>query len=184
MTRRKPTCVSLFAGCGGSSLGYERAGFRVVGACEWDKWAAESHRRNHPRTPMVERDVREVSADELMGRETRLDLLDGSPPCQGFSTSGFQHLDDERNTLWAQWRRLARELEPRAIVFENVTGLLNKRMRPVFDAMWIALEADGWHLSAGILAANQFGLPQIRRRVFVLGMRDAPPGLPEAGRPA
>lgn len=183
MTRRKPTCVSLFAGCGGSSLGYERAGFRVVGACEWDGHSAESYRRNHPRTLMVERDVREVSGDELLGGAASIDLLDGSPPCQGFSTSGNRRLDDERNTLWAPWRRLARELEPRAIVFENVTGILQRRMRPVFDALWAALESDGWKLSAGILDANWYGLPQRRQRVFVIGTRDREPGLPEPGEP-
>ena len=107
-----PTVVSLFAGCGGSSLGYSMAGFRELLAVEWDEHAVETFKANFPDVPVWQGDIAELSIEEclrLTGLQPgELDVLDGSPPCQGFSTAGRRKMDDGRNQLFQEYVRLLR----------------------------------------------------------------------------
>ena len=134
--------VSTFAGCGGSSLGYKRAGCQVVAAVEWDAHAATCYRLNHPGTLVMQRDIKTVTGVEIMEATGlavgELDILDGSPPCQGFSTSGKRVLDDPRNTLFREHLRLVDELRPRAVVIENVAGMARGKMRLLTTAITAA----------------------------------------------
>jgi DNA (cytosine-5)-methyltransferase 1 len=171
-----PTVVSLFAGGGGSSLGYRMAGYRELLAVEWDDHAVDTLRLNLPDVPVWAGDIAELPLEEclqLIGLAPgELDVLDGSPPCQGFSTAGKRQLHDARNGLWREYVRILEDLRPRAFVLENVPGLVKGKMRLVFSECYRALQACGYHVSARMLNAACFGVPQDRRRLVILGIRE------------
>ena len=172
----QPTVVSLFAGCGGSSLGYIMAGFKVRLAVEWDAHATACYRLNFPKTPLFEGDVGKLSDVDAMSkaglRPRELDVLDGSPPCQGFSTAGRRQMGDSRNQLFREYVRLLKAFQPRALVMENVTGLAKGKMRLVFVEILRELRAAGYRVAARVLDASYFGVPQMRQRVIFVGVRE------------
>lgn len=171
-----PTVVSLFAGCGGSSLGYSGAGFREALAVEWDGHACETFRANFPGVAVHHGDIAKLTdaaALEAAGLESgELDVLDGSPPCQGFSTAGKRRLDDPRNDLFRQHVRLLRAFRPRALVMENVSGMVKGKMRLVFKEVLRELKAAGYRVRAWVLNAADHGVPQDRRRLIFVGLRE------------
>jgi DNA (cytosine-5)-methyltransferase 1 len=182
-----PTVVSLFAGCGGSSLGYSMAGYREVLAVEWDAAAAATFRRNFPAVPLHEGDIAALSIEQALAlaglQPGELTVLDGSPPCQGFSTAGKRVLGDARNSLFREYVRLLDGLQPQALVMENVAGLVKGKMRLVFVEALRALKACGYRVRVGLLDAAYFAVPQHRQRVIFLGLRQdlgIPPMLPRA----
>ena len=140
--------VSTFAGCGGSSLGYEQAGCEVVAAVEWDPHAAMCYRLNHPRTHVFEGDIAHATGEKILNATGldvgEIDILDGSPPCQGFSTQGRRVLDDPRNALFQQHIRLVRELRPKHVVIENVSGMVKGKMKSVAGEVVASLKAEGY----------------------------------------
>ena len=163
------TAVDLFAGAGGTTQGLHNAGFRVLAAIESDPAAACTYALNHPGALLYARDIRRVQAPAFARRvaaEDRLDLLTACPPCQGFSTLGQGDADDERNDLITNVTRFTRVLRPRAVLLENVPGLAsNHRLA--------RLERDlGEHYAIGrwIVDAAEFGVPQHRRRMIVIGV--------------
>ena len=146
-----PTVVSLFAGCGGSSLGYKQAGYDVRLAVEWDKGAADVYRRNFPETNVFEGDIADLTAEEAL-RVTalepgELDVLDGSPPCQGFSMAGSRKFSDTRNRLFEEYVRMVEVFKPRMLVMENVSGLRKGKMKLIFAEMTRALKDAGYKRS-------------------------------------
>lgn len=171
-----PTVCSTFAGCGGSSLGYHMAGYRELWASEWDAHACSVFRRNMPHVPVIEGDVSDLSVDralEVAGVQPgELDVLDGSPPCQGFSTSGRRDLADPRSRLFEQYARLLGGMRPRALVMENVSGMVKGAMRHTFVEVLRALRGEGYRVGAAVLDAAYFGAPTHRRRVVFVGFRD------------
>lgn len=180
-----PTVVSLFAGCGGSSLGYSMAGYRELLAVEWDDNAVATFRLNFPSVPVYHGNIAKLSVEhclELAGiAPGQLDVLDGSPPCQGFSMAGKRSLDDPRNGLFREYVRLLRGLRPRAFVMENVSGLVRGKMKLVFAEILRELKASGYRVRARLLNAMYFGVPQSRERLIFVGIRDdleADPGHP------
>ncbi|MBM3956958.1 MAG: DNA cytosine methyltransferase [Gemmatimonadetes bacterium] len=180
------TVVSLFAGCGGSSLGYKLAGGRCLLAVEFDANAAETYRLNFPGVPVIERDIATVTAEEVLRlaglAPGELDVLDGSPPCQGFSTAGKRRFGDPRNSLFREYVRLLEALRPRAFVMENVSGLVKGKMRLVFREIMVALKATGYRVRCKLLNAMWFGVPQSRQRLIWIGARPdlgAEPRFPE-----
>ena len=170
-----PTVISLFAGGGGSSLGYAMAGFREVLAVEWNPHAAATFHLNFPGVPLVEGDVENLSVDDALAfaeiAPGELDVLDGSPPCQGFSTGGKRLLDDPRNGLFREYVRLLRGLRPKALVMENVSGMVKGKMRLAFVEILAELKANGYVVSARLLDASYFGVPQARKRLIFVGVR-------------
>jgi len=170
-----PTVVSLFAGCGGSSLGYSMAGYRELLAVEWDDGAVATFRLNFPDVPVYHGDIVRLSIDECLEladiEPGKLDVLDGSPPCQGFSTAGKRRLDDPRNRLFTEYVRLLRGLQPQAFVVENVWGLVQGRMKLVFAEIVQELRDSGYNVSARLLDARYFHVPQRRRRIIFVGTR-------------
>lgn len=168
--------ISTFAGCGGSSLGYKWAGGKVLAAVEWDTNAVETYLLNHKGTHVLHRDIAEVSADELLalcGLHTgELDILDGSPPCQGFSTAGKRIMDDPRNQLFREFVRLLAGLQPKVFIMENVSGMVKGKMKLIFADILRELKAQGYTVKAWLLNAMYFGVPQSRQRMIFIGVRN------------
>jgi DNA (cytosine-5)-methyltransferase 1 len=172
-----PTVISTFAGCGGSSLGYSMAGFRELLAVEWDDNAVATFRLNFPDVPVYHGDIAKLSVEECMrlaglSGPGELDVLDGSPPCQGFSTAGKRNLDDARNQLFREYVRLLQGLQPRAFVMENVSGMVKGKMKLVFAEAMRELKASGYRVSARLMNAMYFNVPQSRERLIFVGVRE------------
>ena len=164
--------VDLFSGCGGLSLGMERAGFTVKAAVEIDRYAIEAYRLNHKGVHIIEKDIKDVSANEI---EETLDgaplhLLAGCPPCQGFSSvrrlNRTPAVHDDRNTLIQEYFRLVESLKPITIMMENVPGLKDYAL---FKDIVKRLEEIGYSVSVEVLNVKEFGVPQNRRRLIMLG---------------
>lgn len=170
------TVVSTFSGCGGSSTGYVWAGGKVLLAVEWDNNAVETYRLNYPNTPIYHGDIAKLSVEECLERTGfkvgELDILDGSPPCQGFSTAGKRVMDDPRNQLFQEYVRLLRGLKPKVFVMENVSGMVKGKMKLIFAEIMRELKASGYKVSARLLNAMYFGVPQSRQRMIFIGVRE------------
>jgi DNA (cytosine-5)-methyltransferase 1 len=182
-----PTVISTFAGCGGSSLGYSMAGFRELLAVEWDNNAVETFKLNFPDVPVYHGDIAKLSVDEVFKmtglKAGELDVFDGSPPCQGFSTAGKRQLDDPRNQLFREYVRLLRGLKPKVFIMENVSGMVKGVMKLVFVEILRELKASGYKVSARLLNAMYFNVPQSRQRMIFVGVREdlgIEPSHPEA----
>jgi len=171
-----PTIISTFAGCGGSSLGYSMAGFRELLAIEWDDNAVATFKSNFPDVPVYHGDIAKISVEQVLEmtglQPGELDVLDGSPPCQGFSTAGKRVMDDPRNQLFREYVRLLRGLKPKVFVMENVSGMVKGKMKLIFADILRELKASGYKVSARLLNAMYFNVPQIRRRMIFIGVRD------------
>ena len=186
-----PTVLDVFSGCGGISLGFRRAGFRIVAGIELDETAAATHGANFfPGQPghAKARDVRSVTrADilDLAGRPQRsrhaVDVIVAGPPCQAFSRIGRAKLRevqrhprafllDERAQLWRDLLELVEALRPRAVVIENVPDILNHGGFNVAAAISACLEAAGYVVGYSIFNAAQHGVPQLRDRAFIIGV--------------
>lgn len=181
---REIKAISTFAGCGGSSTGYKAAGVTMKAMVEWDDHAVKCYGLNHTGTRIFHGDIAKVSGAALMeaaGVEVgELDILDGSPPCQGFSTAGRRIFDDPRNALFREQLRLIDEIQPRTVVIENVAGMIKGKMRPVAAEIVRELKARGYEVAAGLMEAQYFGVAQLRPRVFFIGSKVGAPSLPRA----
>jgi DNA (cytosine-5)-methyltransferase 1 len=182
-----PTAVSLFAGCGGDTLGLAEAGFTVVGEVEKNRSARSTHRMNFPDTPdlgaEVGGDITRVPDKTFIRLKGEVDVLFAGFPCQGFSHAGKKDPKDPRNRLFWEFVRAAQLAVPRWIVGENVSGLLKRSTddgkTPVSEVISCAFEEIGYRMAEPfVLNAADFGVPQIRRRVFFVGSRDGLPFAP------
>ena len=185
--KNAPTVISTFAGCGGSSLGYSMAGFRELLAIEWDNNAVETFKLNFPDVPVYRGDIAKISVDQVLEmtglKVGELDVFDGSPPCQGFSTAGKRQLSDARNQLFMEYVRLLRGLKPKVMVMENVSGMVKGKMKLVFAEILRELKASGYKVSVKLLNAMYFNVPQSRQRLIFIGVREdlgIEPSHPEA----
>lgn len=174
---KQPTVISLFAGCGGSSLGYKLAGFHELLAVEWDDNAIETFRLNFPGVPVYHGDITKLTGTECMSlaglsRPGELDVLDGSPPCQGFSTAGKRKFDDPRNSLFKEFARLLTELQPHVFVMENVTGMVKGCMKQAYLQIIKTLRECGYKAKGEVLNAMYYNVPQSRERVIIIGVRN------------
>lgn len=192
------TAVSLFGGAGGLDIGAERAGYQVRAAVEWDRDAAATMEKNFDRlaSPVICKDILDTPTREILNAAglrggQRPDLLIGGPPCTPFSKSGFwleykrEGLDPGASLLQAYTRVLA-ESRPRRFVLENVYALTyrNKASRPAYDRLMREIDTAGYHCDAKVLNAADYGVPQARPRLFIIGVpKDEPlPCLPEPSR--
>lgn len=172
-----PTVISTFAGAGGSSLGYSMAGYRELLAVEWDNNAVETFRLNFPGVPVYHGDIAKLSVEQCIALAgltgpRQLDVFDGSPPCQGFSTAGKRDFNDDRNQLFREYVRLLRGLQPKVFVMENVSGMVKGKMKLIFADIMRELKASGYVVSARLLNAMWFGVPQSRERMIFIGVRE------------
>ena len=152
------------------------AGFRELLAVEWDEHAVETFKANFPDVPVWRGDIAKLSIEEclrLTGLQPgELDVLDGSPPCQGFSTAGRRKMDDGRNQLFQEYVRLLRGLRPKVLVMENVSGMVKGKMKLIFVEILRELKASGYKVSARLMNAMYFGVPQSRERMIFIGVRE------------
>jgi DNA (cytosine-5)-methyltransferase 1 len=183
----RPTCIDLFAGAGGLSLGFEQAGFDIVAAVEVDPVHAAVHKFNFPHCSVLTRSVVGLTGAEIrrhagLGRR-RIDVLVGGAPCQGFSLIGHRALDDPRNSLVREFVRIVRELDVGYFVFENVKGLTVGKHRTFLEEIIDVFAAAGYRVRSPwkVLNAVSYGVPQDRERLFLLG---AKAGLPLPDYPA
>ncbi len=179
-----PTVISLFAGCGGSSLGYSMAGFKELLAVEWDNNAVECFKKNFHDVPVYHGDIKDLTTEKLFELTTltgsgQLDVLDGSPPCQGFSTSGKRLLDDDRNFLFKEFVRILEITKPKVFVMENVAGMVKGKMKLVFVEILKTLKACGYNVTCKLLNAKYFNVPQSRQRLIFIGCLEGVPVFPK-----
>lgn len=171
-----PTVISTFAGCGGSSLGYSFTGFRELLAVEWEQNAVDTFKLNFPDVPVYHGDIAELSVEqclEMTGLKVgELDVFDGSPPCQGFSTAGKQNMQDSRNFLFREYARLLKGLQPKVFVMENVSGMVKGKMKLIFAEILRELKSCGYKVKAVLMNAMYFGVPQSRQRMIFIGVRE------------
>jgi len=194
------TVASTFSGAGGSCTGYRMAGFRVIWANEFVPRAKDSYRANKSEHCILDgRDIREVKAEEILDEtginQGELDLFDGSPPCQAFSTAGkrekcwgkkkkYEHGASQCNEqLFDEYIRLLRGLMPKTFVVENVSGLIKGKAKGFFLEILRDLKASEYKVSCRVLDAQWLGVPQTRRRVIFIGVRDDVPGDPSQAYP-
>ncbi|WP_295388445.1 DNA cytosine methyltransferase [uncultured Thiodictyon sp.] len=177
----RPIAVDLFSGAGGLSLGFEQAGFDVVAAVEVDPIHCATHKFNFPECTVIPRSV-----EALTGLDIRkasgigckpVDLVFGGPPCQGFSLIGKRALDDPRNNLVRHFLRLVTELSASYFLFENVKGLTLGRHRQFLQELVSEFSRAGYRIRLPwrVLNAAQYGVPQNRERLFIMGAKS---GLP------
>jgi DNA (cytosine-5)-methyltransferase 1 len=171
------THIDLFSGVGGFTLGVEATGlYETRLLVDSDRSAAETFKRNRPRTPFWPKDLSVVEADELLKlvklRPGELDVLTAGPPCQGLSKIGTRQLDDERNLLLRHTCELIDAIKPKVAIIENVPSLLWDGQSPLFDELSDMLHESGYVPIPKVLEAWRYGVPQLRRRLFVLAVME------------
>ncbi|WNH49186.1 DNA cytosine methyltransferase [Stenotrophomonas aracearum] len=175
MTR--PIGIDLFAGAGGLSLGFEQAGFDVVAAVEIDPVHAAVHAFNFPNCAVIPRSVTDLSGDQIREAagvgSSKIDVVFGGAPCQGFSLMGQRAIDDPRNSLVKDFVRIVRELDASYFVFENVKGLTLGKHRKFLEELIEEFEAAGYDVVKDwkVLNAYSYGVPQDRQRLFLMGAK-------------
>ena len=171
-----PTCIDVFAGAGGLAEGFRQAGFRILSGTDADPDAGETFRRNFSEASFFQRPIRYVRGSQLLRdaglRRGELDCLIGGPPCQAFSYNNHQRTHKSlRAGLFRSYLRIVRDLLPKVLVMENVPGILTIGNGAVVTEIYNSLAALGYECQARILYAEDFGIPQERRRVFFIATR-------------
>ncbi|HET4528194.1 TPA: DNA cytosine methyltransferase [Streptococcus pneumoniae] len=162
--------LDLFAGIGGFRLGMEYAGHKCIGFCEIDKFARESYKAIHNTKGEIElHDITAVSDESIRGIGS-VDIICGGFPCQAFSIAGNRRgFEDTRGTLFFEIARFASILRPKYLFLENVKGLLNHENGVTFETIISTLDELGYNVEWQVLNSKNFGVPQNRERVFIIG---------------
>lgn len=177
----RPIGIALFAGAGGMSLGFESAGIDVAAAVDFDPVHCATHEYNFPLCKTICRDIVGLRGQEIRHLaevgSADIDVVFGGPPCQGFSAIGKRSPEDPRNALVHHFVRLVSELRPASFVFENVQGLAGNRFAELLESIQNDLRVSGYRVTSPvqILNAADYGVPQNRRRLFLLGAREGCP---------
>jgi DNA (cytosine-5)-methyltransferase 1 len=172
---KHPTCIDLFAGAGGLSLGLKMAGWKTLLASDFDPHACATYRRNFEGVEVLEGDVRAADWTSLRGK---VDLVTGGPPCQPFSVAGNQRAHQDERDMLPEFVRAVREIRPNLFLMENVAGLTSSRHLPYFEKKLGELEKLGYELHFQVLNAADYGVAQDRLRVIVLGGLKGKPAFP------
>ena len=187
---------SLFSGCGGSCLGFEMAGFKIVGASEFVEEARKTYELNHKGTPIDGRDIRDLKASdvfEIAGTD-QIDVMEGSPPCASFSTAGKRHdnwgevktyseTEQRSDDLFFEFARLVNSVQPKVFVAENVKGLVTGSAKGYFKLILSRLKKCGYQVEARVVDASYLGVPQARQRTIFVGVRNDLELLPTFPKP-
>ena len=161
--------ISLFSGAGGLDKGFEAAGFQTIWANEYDKLIWETFEKNFPETKLDRRDIRKVLSEEIPDCEGII----GGPPCQSWSEAGsLRGISDERGKLFYEFIRILRDKKPKFFLAENVSGMLASRHKEALENIKQLFIESGYNLSFSLLNAHDYGVPQDRKRVFFVGIRN------------
>lgn len=166
--------ISLFSGCGGLDLGFEKAGFEIPVANEFDKTIWATFKVNHPRTHLIEGDVRQVTKKDIEPfLSGEVDGIIGGPPCQSWSEAGaLRGIEDARGQLFYDYIRILTDFRPKFFLAENVSGMLaNRHSEAVQNILQLFREA-GYNVSLTLVNAKDYGVAEERKRVFYIGFRN------------
>ena len=171
---KKLTAIDLFSGCGGFSYGFQQAGFHILLGVDNTEVALKTFEKNHENSQALVLDLHQDSAIEkiieTINGET-VDVIIGGPPCQGFSLTGTRNEEDERNSLFNAVFKLAKKINPKALIIENVPGLLNLYKGKARNEIIRLCDDLGYTCNPQLLFAPDYGVPQIRKRVFFVALR-------------
>lgn len=168
---RKRKVISLFSGAGGMDLGIIRAGFSVIWANDFDKDAYETYTKNIGKH-IVLGDITKIKSEEIIGNKNEIDLIIGGFPCQGFSIANKnRNMDDKRNYLYLEMKRIIEDKKPKFFVAENVKGLLSIQKGKVIEMIKNDFEKLGYKVDYKLINAAEYGIPQLRERVIIIGNR-------------
>lgn len=165
--------ISLFSGCGGLDLGFEKAGFSIPVANEFDKTIWKTFKINHPNTALIEGDVRKINKDDISKYLSGdVDGIIGGPPCQSWSEAGaLRGIEDARGQLFFDYIRILKEFKPKFFLAENVSGMLADRHSDAVKNILKLFEEAGYDVSLTLVNAKDYGVAQERKRVFYIGFR-------------
>ena len=165
--------ISLFSGCGGLDLGFERAGFNIPVANEFDKTIWETYKVNHPNTHLIEGDIRQVTKDDIAQYiDGEVDGIIGGPPCQSWSEAGsLKGIKDARGQLFFDYIRILKECQPKFFLAENVSGMLANRHSIAVQNILELFDEAGYDVSFTLVNAKDYGVAEERKRVFYIGFR-------------
>lgn len=174
----KINTIDLFAGCGGFSCGFERAGYNIISAVEYDKNIAKSYENNHKKVNVIADDIKNVDNNETF-KLGSADIIIGGPPCQGFSMAGARNrngfMDDPRNYLFKHYFNVVKIVRPKIFILENVKGILTLKKGEIFKEIKRIFEDpnnfDGrpYKIQYKVVKAKEYGIPQNRERVIIVG---------------
>jgi DNA (cytosine-5)-methyltransferase 1 len=171
MNKNKLQLLSLFSGCGGLDLGFYNAGFEISAAI--DNWedALKTHSKNFPNTDIINCDLGNLDLSILKKYKNKIDVVVGGPPCQGFSISGKRDAKDPRNKLYEGFLEAVEYLNPKAFVMENVPNLVSIDKGKIKEKIIKDFENLNYVVVYKVLLASDFGVPQNRKRVFIVGIK-------------
>lgn len=163
--------IDLFCGAGGLSCGLEQSGFEPIFANELDPIFASSYRTNHPNVPVLIGDIKEIDIISHINKLDNIDMVVGGPPCQGYSIVAPQRkVDDPRNHLFKEFLKVVDYIKPKAIIIENVPGIVSFEKGLIIDQLYEIFDKMGYQVKHRILCAAHYGVPQIRFRTFFIGV--------------
>ncbi len=183
--RHNMTVIDLFCGAGGLSEGFRQAGFHVLAGQDFDDQAGATFAKTHPEATFIGGPIQDVTPQQLLKaagkKRGEIDVIVGGPPCQGYSVYNHQRGDsDPRAGLFREYLRIVKGIKPRWLVMENVTGITSIAGGKIVDEIFSGMESLGYRVEMKVLKAEEFGVPQERRRVFFIATRtDAPIIFPE-----
>lgn len=165
--------ISLFSGCGGLDLGFEKAGFDIPVANEFDSKIWETFKANHPKTNLIEGDIRNISKEDIAQYISgKIDGIIGGPPCQSWSEAGsLKGIEDDRGKLFFDYIRILKEFNPKFFLAENVSGMLANRHSEAVKNILSLFDDAGYDVSLTLVNAKDYGVAQERKRVFYIGFR-------------
>lgn len=165
--------ISLFSGCGGLDLGFERAGFNIPVANEFDPAIFETYRVNHPQTHLIEGDIRKITKSDIMPYISgEVDGIIGGPPCQSWSEAGaLRGIEDARGQLFFDYIRILKDFQPKFFLAENISGMLSNRHSAAVQNILSLFEDAGYNVTLTLVNAKDYGVAEERKRVFYIGFR-------------
>ncbi len=162
--------LSLFSGCGGLDLGFERAGFEIPVANEYDSTIWSTFEANHPKTVLIKGDIRKIQESDF---PSDIDGIIGGPPCQSWSEAGsLKGIEDARGQLFYDYIRILKEKQPKFFLAENVSGMLANRHSEAVDNIVKMFRECGYNVTITLVNAKDYGVAQERKRVFYIGFRE------------
>lgn len=165
--------ISLFSGCGGLDLGFEKAGFHIPVANEFDKTIWATFKANHPKTHLIEGDVRQITKTDIAPFiNGEVDGIIGGPPCQSWSEAGsLRGIEDDRGQLFFDYIRILKDFKPKFFLAENVSGMLANRHSEAVQNILNHFDEVGYDVSLTLVNAKDYGVAEERKRVFYIGFR-------------